>query len=184
MPGYARTARTIFLVLLAFGAGMLWQRAVTPVGQGVHLSGDGAAQVAEAYFVWPAPTHTREAEYAPTQVVLLRRWQNLEGLEWLARLCGRACAGQTGVVTIRRPAPNGETRVILVNLGAHGAGAMLDAGEPIPEHILSCIVQGIEIARTDGQWKITKCDVPESSRITRPRLWSPQPPAPGFLRGL
>jgi hypothetical protein len=185
MRGFGRTARRLILLTLAFGFGMMVQRAVTPVvPDTVHISGDGAAQLAEQLFTWPGPSRARDPDFAATQVITVRRWQNLEGLTDLVRMCGAACDGSSGVVTIRRPSLNGRTQVILVNLGDHGAGEMLDAGAPIPEHLAACIVQAIEIARTDGQWKITKCDVQESVTVTRPRVWTPQPPSPGFLRDL
>lgn len=182
---FGRTARRLIPLALAFLAGAVAHRAVTPIQpHTVHISGDGAAQLAESLFTWPGPARVRDPQFATTQVITVRRWQNLEGLVDLVRLCGAACDGSAGVVTIRRPALNGLSQIILVNLSDHGAGEMLDEGAPLPEHITSCVVQAIEIARTDGQWKISKCDSRESVTVTRPRLWTPRPPSPGILRGL
>lgn len=185
MHGFGRTVRAALLLTLAFVTGAVAHRAVTPIApETVHLSGDGAAQLAADLFVWPGPAQAADPASATTQVITARRWQNLEGLEDVARLCGVACDGRAGIVTIRRPSLNGLTQVILVDLGDHGAGEMLDEGAPIPEEIIGCVIQAIKIARTGGTWKITKCDVPDDVTITRPRFWTPSKPSSGFLRGL
>lgn len=182
---FGRTARRLIPLALAFLAGFGMHRAMTPIQpHTVHVSGDGAAQLAESLFTWPGPERARDPQFATTQVIAVRRWQNLEGLRDVARLCAAACDGSAGVVTIRRPALNGMTQLILVNLGDHGAGEMLDEAAPMPEHIVSCVVQAIEIARTDGRWRVSKCDVQESVTVTRPRLWSPEKPSSGPLSGL
>lgn len=182
---FGRTARRLIPLALAFWAGFGAHGAVTPIQpHTVHLSGDGAAQLAQRLFTWPGPQASRDPRYATTQVIAVRRWQNLEGLADVARLCGAACDGSAGVVKIRRPALNGMTQLILVNLGDHGAGEMLDQGVRVPDHIVSCVVQAIEIARTGGSWNVTQCDVQHSATVTRPRLWSPEKPSSGVLSGL
>lgn len=180
---FGRTARRLIPLALAFLAGFGAHGAVTPIQpHTVHLSGDGAAQLAESLFTWPGPDRARDPRFATTQVITVRRWQNLEGLTEVVRLCGAACDGSAGVVTIRRPALNGLMQLILVNLGDHGAGQMLDEGAPIADDIISCAVQAIETARTGGSWNVTQCDVQHSVTVTRPRLWSPEAPSPGNLR--
>lgn len=182
---FGRTARRLIPLALAFLAGFGAHRAVTPIEpHTVHLSGDGAAQLTARLFTWPGPARARDPQVATTQVIAVRRWQNLEGLRDVMRLCAAACDGSAGIVTIRRPALNGMTQLILVNLGDHGAGEALDQGAPMPDHIVSCVVQAIEIARTEGRWRVSKCDVQESVTVTRPRLWSPEEPASGPLRNL
>ena len=182
---YMALVRRLIVLTLFFVAGATAHKAMTPIQPDtVHLSGDGAEQLAASLFTWPGPMRARDPAFATTQVIAVRRWQNLEGLTQVARLCAAACDGRAGVVTIRRPALNGLTRLILVNLGDHGAGEMIDAAVPIPDHIVACVVQAIEIARTDGRWNITKCDVQGSVMVTRPRLWTPIAPSPGMLGGL
>jgi len=170
---------------LAFAAGVAVRGAFVPsVPLDLHISGDGADQLAEAIFDWPGPDRARDAAFAGMQVIALRRWQNLEGLTDLRRLCGAACNGEVPVVLLRRPSLNGMTKVLFIDMGAHGAGPMLDQAEVIPEYLLSCIAQEIALQRRDDHWKISKCDVQESVAVWRPRLWTPQPPSPGILRGL
>ncbi|SDY73625.1 hypothetical protein SAMN05444004_1035 [Jannaschia faecimaris] len=174
--GFAKTVKRLILLILAFAAGAATHRAITPISpHDVHVSGDGAAQLAEALFTWPGPERAGDAAIATTQVITVRRWQNLEGLTDIARLCGVACDGRAGVVILRRPSLNGLTRVVLVNLGNYGAGEMLDAGQPMPDQIVACVVQGIETARNDGRVNVTECDVPEHVTLLRPRLWTPRP---------
>ncbi|SFJ35029.1 hypothetical protein [Jannaschia pohangensis] len=183
--GFVRTARAAVFLGLAFAAGLVVRGAFVPaVPQTLHISGDGADQLAEGLFVWRGPDRAADPAFADMQVIALRRWQNLDGLTDLRRLCGVACNGEAPVVLLRRPSLNGMTKVLFIDMGAHGAGSMLDRGEPIPEYLLSCIVQEIWLQWRDEGWKITKCDVQESVDVWRPRLWTPQPPWPGILRGL
>ena len=175
--GSGRTARRLLLLAAGFAAGLAAQRAVTPVRpDDVHLSGDGSAQLAEQLFEWPGPPRAADPATAATQVVTLRRWQNLEGLPDLARLCGAACDGRAGVVTILRPSPGGMTRIVLVDLGDHGAGEQLDGGAPMTAPVVACALRSIDRARLgrpadDG----AECPEQTHARILRPRLRRPQP---------
>ena len=76
--GSARTARTVFLLALAVLAGAGVHRATTPMQPlTVHISGDGATQLADRLFTRPSPARADTPQFATTQVIAVRRWQNL-----------------------------------------------------------------------------------------------------------
>lgn len=177
MRGFVRTARALVLLALAFGAGFLTHHVLTPLSpKNVHISGDGADQIATAFFQWPGPDRAQMPEFAEFQVIALRRWQNFEGMTDLRRLCGSACDGSTPVVELRRPSLDGLTRVLLVDVAFFGAGPALDEGTAIEDHVLSCIAGFIRRVHQYAPPKITKCDVPEVRHAWRLRLRTPQPP--------
>ena len=96
-----------------------------------HVSGDGAAAVTAALSRLGAPLAT-EAGAAGTEVVLLRRWQSLDHLPGIKRLCRAACDGRAPLVDIAVPGWAGWRRIRLIDLGAYGGGGALDRGDPLP----------------------------------------------------
>ncbi|MEM7644282.1 MAG: hypothetical protein AAF366_17410 [Pseudomonadota bacterium] len=164
--------RGAFALVLAAAMGWAGHGLVTPVHpRQVHVSGDGAAPVGLALSLPRAPS----VASAELEVVLIRRWQNLEALPDLRRLCRAACDGGADVVRLRRPALNGQTDVLIVDVSAFGAAPALDAGAPIPEDVVGCL--GILTTRVWGQTLgITKCDLPEIRTVWRPRLLRPRAP--------
>ncbi|WP_281826108.1 hypothetical protein [Jannaschia rubra] len=163
-----RTARAAALLAAAVVIGGLVRHAVGPVAPiTVHVSGDGAVQVAAQVFDGADHVRTDDPHRATVQIVTFRRWQNLEGLSDVMALCGRACDGGADVVVLRRPAINGATRIVLIDLGAMGGGAALDVGRPLPPATLDCAMRAIEGAGS--------CDGISRKAAWRPRLWSPKP---------
>ena len=128
------------LLALALGAVLLAVRTLTPAKpMDAHVSGDGADALAVALFAGPdAPGRAATAAEAALEVVALRRWQNLEALPDLRRLCGPACDGGAGVVSIMRPMPRGLVRTVILDLSAFGGGAALDAGEALDAAVAAC----------------------------------------------
>ena len=133
-----RTAR-IAAVLLAFVLAAIAWGSRDRGGEGLHVSGDGADDLA----VRLGSTLAATAEAAATEVVLLRRWQNLDHAPALRRLCRGACAPGTAAVAIRQPSPSGLRRVLLIDVGALGAGPSLDRGEGLPDAVVDCLTQGV-----------------------------------------
>ncbi|UWQ22255.1 hypothetical protein [Jannaschia sp. W003] len=131
-----RTAFALAALLLAALAAAGLRRAT-----GVHVSGDGAPALA-ALSTAPAGT-------AAVELVLLRRWQNLEALPALRRLCRAACDGTAPVVRLRQPSPRGLRTVVLVDVGALGAGVALDRGAPLPAPVARCLARAAERGGTE-----------------------------------
>ena len=104
---------------------------------GLHVSGDGARQVTRWLAAEGVPQVAAEA--ARVEVVLLRRWQNLQSLPALHRLCGGACDDGDAVVALRQPTPRGLRRVLLIDLSGTEAAAALDRGAAIPAATLACL---------------------------------------------
>lgn len=176
------TARTALLCALAFAAGVLTHRAFTPIRPfDVHISGDGAAQIAAEVFTLPGPERARDPDHAAMQVIAFRRWQNVESMTGLMATCGAACDGTIPVVVLRRPSLDGLTKVLFIDLGAHGAGPALDAGEPMNETLVLCLTGLIQRHLHDLSANVTKCDLQEETEALRPRL---RTPGGEFLRGL
>ena len=96
-----------------------------PMDVPVSVIGDGA----------PAVANLLADAGASGEVVLLRRWQSLEHVPDLRRLCRRACDGAAPIVALRQPTWDGLRRVTVVDVGALGGGAALDAGKPLPPEV-------------------------------------------------
>ena len=127
------TARLLaLLAALALGAWTARPRD----GGGVVVAGDGAPAVAAAL----DGAALDRGGAAARRLVLLRRWQSLDHLPAMRRLCRGACGdGGPAAVELRIPALAGRRLVTLVNLAALGAGPALDRGDPPPEPALGCL---------------------------------------------
>ena len=130
-----RTASALVL-LVALLAVALWMSRDGDRA-GLHVSGDGARQVTPWLAAEGVPQVAAEA--ARVEVVLLRRWQNLESLPALHALCGGACGDGDAVVALRQPRPGGLRRILLVDLSGTRAAAALDRGAPMPVATLACL---------------------------------------------
>lgn len=97
--------------------------------------GDGAPDIAAALAERTVPAH---------EVAVLRRWQSLDHMADLRRLCRDACDGTAPVVALRQPTWDGLRRVLIVDVGALGGGAALDGGHPLPPTVLDRVVAVIE----------------------------------------
>lgn len=173
------TGRVALVCALAIGAGVLGWRGFTPVAPfDVHISGDGSAQITGAIFGPGDLPRADDPATAALEVVTFRRWQNIETMTDLMRVCGAACDGSAPVVVLRRPSLNGLTKVLFIDLGAQRGGPALDAGEPMEEITLNCvgrlISRHLHPRRTiDSR---VGCAPDDRERIVlRPRLWTPRP---------
>ncbi|CUH36166.1 hypothetical protein JSE7799_01185 [Jannaschia seosinensis] len=167
-----RRVRLVILFAFVLGSGALSVRAFTPVvPTNLHVSGDGAAHLASAIFTRPASLpRAPRAEGAGMQVVALRRWQNLDGLSDLRALCGLACDGGAGVVSIAHISPRGLTRVVILDLSAFGGGAALDAGRPLDPDVADCVADVVQSEMPGPSRGVSRCDPPDIRRVWRPRL--------------
>ncbi len=172
----ARTAlRQTVLCTLAFAAGALAHRAITPVTPlDVHISGDGAAQIARAVFTWPGPARAADPGTAAMEVVAFRRWQNVETMSDLMAVCGSACDDAAPVILLRRPSPAGLTKVLFIDLGALGAGRALDGGVPMDGATVACIAALIDRHLDDRAQADPTCGTLPEIEAFRPRLRWPR----------
>ena len=122
---------------------------------GLHLSGDGAADLRAA--LGPATRLAEAPETARMEVVLLRRWDNMANLGRLAALCRDACDGTHDAVLIRQPARQGMRQVLLLDVGAMGAGAALDGGRGLPPETGACLAQPLDWLMRDDVPLDTLC---------------------------
>lgn len=171
----ARVAlRRTLLCALAFAAGTLAHRAITPIAPlDVHISGDGAAQVGAAVFTWPGPSRAADPARAAMEVVTFRRWQNVEAMTGLMAVCGAPCDGRAPVVLLRRPSLGGLTRVRFVDLSALGAGPALDRGAPMDAATIACVAALIDRHLHDRARTGTPCQQVQRIEAIRPRLLVP-----------
>jgi hypothetical protein len=133
----ARASVAVALLILALLAAL----SVRPRAPAtVHLSGDGAGDVRP---LLGAPL-AADPSGAALEVVLLRRWQNLEALPALRRLCRGACDGRAAAVLIRRPGLRGRRQTLLVDVGRLGAGPPLDRAEAMPGAAAACVAALID----------------------------------------
>lgn len=111
----------LVLCALAVVAGALAWRGFLPVTpHDVHVSGDGAAQIAAAVVDDDGPLRAADPARAALEVVTFRRWQNVETVTRPMAACGSACDGTTPVVLLRRPSLDGLTKVLFIDLGVQG----------------------------------------------------------------
>ncbi|KIT14212.1 hypothetical protein [Jannaschia aquimarina] len=169
-------SRAIILLVLGAVFGWILRGAFVPASPGrLHLSGDGRDAIAAVFFNKTGAWNSADPETADVQVVLLRRWQNLEALPRFGRLCGRVCAERPAAVRIDRPSLNGLTRILIVDLSAFGLGPALDSDASLPGDPLSCLIGLIDRERFAMPPPVLKCEVVDAERIVRPRPWSPRP---------
>ena len=170
-----RRLRLSLALAAAFAAGIVLRGAfVMDPAMRLHLSGDGRDAVAAAFFPGSSAGHAETPEVADVQVILLRRWQNLEGLPALARLCGRPCAARPAAGRLDRPSLNGLTRVVILDLSAFGLGAALDEGRLPEAPTLYCVVNHIAREARALPRPAGKCLEGPTAVALRPRLWSPR----------
>ncbi|MEM7488973.1 MAG: hypothetical protein AAF390_07590 [Pseudomonadota bacterium] len=82
-----------------------------------------------------------------TEVVLLRRMENLRHVPRVARLCRGDC--DAAMTVIRELSPGGLRKRIVVDLSRFDGADAIDGGAPLPEPVAICIARAawVEAAR-------------------------------------
>ncbi|MEM8849788.1 MAG: hypothetical protein AAGE03_07110 [Pseudomonadota bacterium] len=114
---------------------MAWVFIVPRAGGDLTVLGDGrAAILADVERTGLVPQSGR---IVPTELILLRRMENLRHIPDVARLCRGAC--DAAVTVIREMGPGGLRKRVVVDLGRFDGAKALDTGAALPEGMTRCV---------------------------------------------